>query len=190
MTNFLKKMFTGRMGRKEFLLPGLFFVMFPILLPGLLIILASAQVLSDSVSLPLMPLPALALTPFIVKRLHDIGLSGWFSVVLFLTMPTFTFPTSFLSGIDVKTYGSIVTFTLIILSLIHIISLLFLLFRGGKAENKYGAMSVYKKNRIRTLFWVIFLALLIIGYKVVVNIAVVAILFFLAGLVGPQEIMG
>ena len=103
-------------------------------------------------------------------------------------MPTFTLPTSILSGANVETHGSIVTFTLIILSLIHIVLVSSLLFTGSKAENKYGAMPVYKKNRIRTLFWVIFLALLIIGHKVVAVFVIVAILFFYAGLSGPMEI--
>ena len=79
MPNFLKKMFTGRMGRKEFLLPGLFFFILPFLLLTLYVFWEDLGVQIYILCLTsILLILLISLTPFIIKRLHDIGLSTGF----------------------------------------------------------------------------------------------------------------
>ena len=94
----LKEKSIGRINRKEFLLPGLFVGM---VLPTILLLLLFSigvivvEILEYTnlfITFPLFlilmsSLITYPLLPSIIKRLHDIGLSGWFSVIIPLTMP-------------------------------------------------------------------------------------------------------
>ena len=111
------------MGRKEFSLPGLFFVMLPIPVSIFLLIFSGVydQELLVFVVIPILFLVLFFFAPIITKRLHDIGMSGWFNLILYITAPAiFYFYVGFvLFIIDFAiTFGN--TDTLLILSLIHI----------------------------------------------------------------------
>ena len=70
------------------------------------------------------------LTSFIIKRLHDIGLSTWFGVIFFPAafIMLYIHTPFFWSIIDGVLPGVIV----FILSLVHITSVLFLLLKPGR----------------------------------------------------------
>ena len=162
MTNFLKDMFTGRMSKKEFLLPGLFFVVLTLTLSILLFFFRlneQSSILAFILSLILFFL----FLPYIIKRLHDIGLPGWLSSILFFTTPaTLFFYVPIIKVIPIVTDPSPQKLILLILSLVHVFSVLFLLFKpDNKTENKYGA-PIYKKYETRILLWIIFFILIII----------------------------
>ena len=156
MPNFLKKMFTGRMNRKQFLLPGLFFVVLPILLLLTIPLGEIALMLPTSI----MFFSTLLFIPFIIKRLHDIGLSGWLSLISFLTTPVILYYFVIFKLLTVNIPGKIKEiplYMLLILFITFMISVLFLLLMpGSKTANKYGPIPLYKKSKIRVLFWVIF----------------------------------
>ena len=187
MPNFLKKMFTGRMGRKEFLVPGLFFVMLPILLSVLLVLVvivseSRASGVAEFLFLTLLFLipPLLPYVRPIIKRFHDIGLSGWFSLILYLTIPALLwfhfFFINFIAAVILSVFltptllnrisyivfeeNLLLSLVVLILSLVHIFAILFLFLRhGSEMENRYGAVAVYKKKRIRKLYQVLFVLL-------------------------------
>ena len=156
------------MGRKEFLLPGLFFVMLPIPVSILLSIffgLSDEEMLVFVVA-PILFLALLFFVPAITRRLHDIGMSGWFSVVLYLTAPaTFYCYIHFVGFIIALAINANSAYTLRIvqenlllsavlstLALIYILSISFLFSkRGNKTGNKYGAVSVYDKKKQKVL---------------------------------------
>ena len=170
MTTWLKKRFEGRMGRKEFLLPGLFFVVLPVLLLFALLLGIIARILP----VPIMFFSTLFFLPFIIKRLHDIGLSGWFSLISLLATPTtfyyFVVPKSLFMGAK-----EIPLYMLLILFITFMISMLFLLLKSGsKTVNKYGRIPLYKKSKTRILFWVIFtlsICTIIVFHKFLILIA-------------------
>ena len=92
-------------------------------------------------------------------------MSGWFNLILYITAPAiFYFYVGFvLFIIDFAiTFGNtdtlliqenlLLSFVLLILSLIYILLILFLFFkRGGETENKYGTTPVYDKKKQKVL---------------------------------------
>ena len=142
MLNLLKKMFTGRMGREEFLLPGLFLVVLPISVAVSSFLLAGVD-MEPTMPISVSSLISLLFVVPVVKRLHDIGLSGWFSLILFSTLASILYSLLFL--LEASLYDAIQYYYYLLLSslaisfLINILSILFLLLkRGNEKNNKYG----------------------------------------------------
>ena len=156
MKNWLKKRSKGRMNRKEFLLPGLFFVVLPVLLLFAFLLGEIARTLPVAI----MFFSTLFFLPFIIKRLHDIGLSGWFSLISLLATPTtlyyFVAPKPFIVGVPVGIKETPLYILLTLLTTFMISVLFLLLMPSSKTTNKYGPIPLYKKSKIRILFWVIF----------------------------------
>ena len=98
MPNFLKKMFTGRMNRKQFLLPPIFLIVLPYVhFAWLLLLWANGSVYVYSYNaepwtpfLPILLFPFLLL-PITTKRLRDIGRSGWFSALMIIPLANLLF---------------------------------------------------------------------------------------------------
>jgi len=86
----LRKIFTfeGRLGRKGFFYSFLAVTVSALLLPYLVIVNTLPEDISGIMYLSIksgMSFFHLAiLTPFIVRRLHDFGVSGWFSIVFWI----------------------------------------------------------------------------------------------------------
>ena len=161
------------MGRKEFLVPGLVFVMLPIPMSILLWIffILSDEEMLVFVVVSILFLVLLFFVPAITRRLHDIGMSGWFSVVLYLTAPAafycYFFIANFITVLilnfiinanDSYAFRVIIQENLLLsavlstLALIYILSISFLFFkRGGVTENKYGTTPVYDKKKQKVL---------------------------------------
>ena len=161
MPNFLKKMFTGRMNRKQFLLPGLFFVVLPIPLAVSSFLLAGVEV-GFIIPISVSSLILLLFAAPTIRRLHDVGLSGWFSLILFLTIPATLYLYSILIFLLLgeSLYAAaqdhpLLSLVLIVSSLINIFSILFLLLKSSdEKNNKYGTKPIYQKNRI--FYWAVF----------------------------------
>lgn len=133
--------YKGRIGRKKYFLISLL-----ILILGFCLILGMAFTLFfllghffsvSSKAIPLLTLPGAALSWMIfsfpvVKRLHDIGFSGWF-YLLVLLQPAYTlFRKMYLNDIRIIEME-------VLLSGISLLILLVLLFKKGtKGPNKYG----------------------------------------------------
>ena len=168
MPNFLKKMFTGRMNRKQFLLPGILLLLLTVFFPF------GVNVIDDYVSKyiqpslnggePLIFLLSLSFLfysifflPIVVKRLHDIGLSGWFG--------TLTLYQLIIWPIVVFEYKPFL-FPLLALFAINILFLFFLFIMPGKKEtNQYGEVPPGNKKRYILFFFnLIFMALTVLYF--------------------------
>ena len=139
MTNFFLKMFIGRISRKQFLLPALFFVAFPYVYFSLVLYnLHAGYLIQDSPLLDLLFIlfASIAILPVAVKRLHDIGWPGWLGVFM-------------------------------IIPVINILPTVFLLIKSGRKEiNKYGAVPIYQRKKIYFFFWLLLIILFVfMAYK-------------------------
>ena len=155
------------MGRKEFLLPGLYFFILPFLLWNLYAFWAGNFMLYYILWLfltSLLLILLISLTPSIIKRLHDIGLPTWFGVICLPTALIILYVCTFFFWPAVT--DSVLLYVILwVLLLVHTVSVLFILLKpGNETENKYGAVSVYKKKKIRILFW---LVLAVLTYTVI-----------------------
>ena len=156
-------MFTGRMNRKEFLLPALYCITLPYIF---IVPLAENILFVTFVFLLLL----LFFTPMIIRRLHGMGLSGWFSVIVLTFTPTILY----LPLVILDTLLTLISDTLALFVItIHILTLipLFVL-PGRKEKNKHGEMSLRKKSKLKTLlylfawiFWISATLLLVSGLK-------------------------
>ena len=136
-------MFTGRMNRKQFLLPPIFLIVLPYTHFAWFLLLEASNSIYVSSSydgepgilfLPILLFPFLLLSTTI-KRLHDIGWSGWFSALM-------------------------------IIPLVNLLFILLLLIKKGQKEaNKYGQIPMRQSY---ILFWV-FLSFLFVAYVIFVN---------------------
>ena len=132
MTNWLRKRYQGRINRKQFLLPALFFVGLPYAYFALILYiiylnpyLYTLDEINPLLNLLFISLINIILLPMAVKRLHDIGWSGRSGY--FMVIPV-----------------------------INIISTIFLLTKaGGKGGNKYGEVPMCQKKKRYILFWVL-----------------------------------
>jgi len=93
--------------------------------------------------------------PTAIRRLHDIGVSGWFGLLLLTPIASFI----------LKFFPEFGQFTFIkILYIINIFLILLLLFMPGKKEkNRYGEMPIFKKRKLRIFLNIVF-TLLVICY--------------------------
>ena len=149
MTNWLKKRFEGRMGRKEFLFPGLVLVvlLISVIIFTFLVIRSNKSIIVGCLFL----IPFLILfIPAITKRLHDIRLSGWICLAWFLITPIALY--GYVISLYLLVAGTDSVFALstetvrllsLILSTVHILTILLLLFKPStKTTNKYGPVPV------------------------------------------------
>ena len=147
MTNWLKKRFEGRMGRKEFLLPGLVLVVLlvsAIIFTYVVIFSNNSIVIGYLFLIPLL----IPFIPAITRRLHDTGLSGRFSLawflltliafygylIIFVALSAYSDPgiasrTSIVKFLSITNQENLLPFlTLIILSGVYTLLTLFLFF--------------------------------------------------------------
>ena len=145
--NFISKRFVGRANRRSFALPISFIVLFPyisnfiagliIVSDGLLwVILGQLFVVGFIIFewpwfFPLLSLIYLFILPITVRRLHDIGCSGWLCLLL---------PIPFVNCLFV---------------------LFLIFKSGNKTENKYGKVPTYQKKPSHIFFWSLFIILII-----------------------------
>ena len=165
--NFLKKRYQGRINRRAFALQFLCFSAALFLIFWAIIGYLNGQFSCEG-GLPvsflqkittivfyvalLSLIPSLFL-PAIIKRLHDIGLSGWFSLLAFSSILGLLGPSIFFQWV---------------LVIGHILIVLFLLLMPGQnKENKYGEITIHKKSKNRTKLWIISAILIIASISVI-----------------------
>ena len=149
MTNWLRKRYQGRINRREFTLQFLcfgavFFLSFWAIISylhgqancesGHIVSFLNQIVTIVFYTVLLSLIPPLFL-PAIIKRLHDIGLSGWFSLLAFSSILGLLEPS--------------ISFYLFIG---HILIVFLLLMPGQNKENKYGEITIHKKAKTEPTF--------------------------------------
>ena len=163
----IKKRTTGRIGRKAFFLPGLACISFITILGSFsasFIVFNQGDFLNLAISLFLLLLVLYYLLPAIIKRFHDFGLSGWFC--LFILIPPLFSDLSYLTeSFNYELWHTLIQNPLFLLfdkflSGLYLLTILFIcLIPGQKTKNKYGEVSVYRKNKWRILGWIVFVIL-------------------------------
>ena len=164
MTNWLKKRYQGRMNRRvfslQFLCLSAFFLSFWAIASYVIgqancenkhIISFLQQIILIVFYIALLFFTTFNFLPAIIKRLHDVGLSGWFSLLAFSSILGLLEPS--------------ISFYLFIG---HILIVLFLLLMPGQnKENKYGKITIHKKSKNRTNLWIISAILIISSISVI-----------------------
>ena len=145
------------------MLPALFLVVLPYLHFIFILLLESIGIFyygGKIAFLSILLIPFLLL-PLAVKRLHDIGWSGWFSLLILPAIP-FTIIVIFALVPDLD---SISLFNICV----NLLFILFLLIKKGQEENnKYGQVPMYQKKKIYILFWIL-LVILPLAYVFLVD---------------------
>ena len=166
MINWLKKRYQGRINRRAFALQFLclsaFFLSFWAIFSYIIgqancenkhIISVLQQIILIVFYIALLFFTTFNFLPAIIKRLHDIGLSGWFSLLAFSSILGLLGPSIFFQWV---------------LVIGHILIVLFLLLMPGQnKENKYGEITIHKKSKNRTNLWIISAILIIASISVI-----------------------
>ncbi len=142
----ISNLISGRINRRSYFI-GSLFCWIIILLPGILFLTKNFDfLLSIAIFISILWISAIIFViSLIVRRFHDIGMSGWEILIL---------PLSIILQYQQKSEGVLYWLPLLI-SLLSIILLLYLIFCSGiKRENKYGPMPDKKLN-IRTILGLI-----------------------------------
>ena len=164
----IKKNSIGRVGRKAFFLPGLTCISFMHILlsfSAFFFVFSQGNYLNMTISLLLLLLVLFFFSPEIIKRFHDLRLSGWFCLLIFVP-PLFSTSTYLLDTLYYYQIWEPLSQNLLFLFLyksipiLHILTILFIfLMPGQKNKNKYGEVPVYRKNKWRILGWILFVIL-------------------------------
>ena len=174
MKKHITKKFEGRANRRMFLLPGLFLVVLPYAHLIFFLFLAKFTVYHISsydagswVFLLPIPLLSMMLLPIATKRLHDIGWSGWFSVLI-ISAPIMVAMSALLSFFEMRIIGWLFLYGIYVSPLF----ILFLLIKKGReGTNKYGKVPVYQKKKTHIFFWIL-LIILLVAYVTFVDIGI------------------